>query len=141
MKETDGNPVQTILSQIELIDESQKFILLIVLGIVLSYFATTIQKRQLCCSIDPCAFDNCDCLPDTFPLRIASSTLVLIAVVYFYIISDRALCDPRDTCMEIRSANYNNTASLFVLIAAVIRIVDLIQVHFYEERINGNRTI
>lgn len=126
VEETNGNPINTVISQIALIDQSQKFILLIVLGIALSYFATTIQKRQLCCSIDPCAFDNCNCLPDTYPIRLISSTIILIALVYFFLISDQALCGPHDNCMQIRSASYNNTASLFVLMAAVIRLVDLL---------------
>lgn len=130
-EETNSSTVNTILSQIELIDRSQKFILIIVLGIVLSYASTTIQKRQLCCAIDPCAFDNCDCLPDTFPIRLVSNTLVLAAVVYFFIISNQALCEPHDTCVESRSASYNNTASLLVLIAATIRIIDLIEVEFH----------
>ncbi|MCI9626542.1 MAG: hypothetical protein HFI90_07140 [Clostridia bacterium] len=119
---------ETLQEQLALIDRSQKFVLLIIIAISLSYYVTTIQKDQIKCLL--CEEDAalCEDFPDTFPISLLSSTLVLISVIYFFIISDRALCDPKDTCVQKRSDSYNNTASLFVLLAAIIRIINLMMV-------------
>ncbi len=119
---------ETLQEQLALIDRSQKFVLLIIIAISLSYYVTTIQKGQLKCLLCEDDVSLCEDFPDTFPISLLSSTLVLISVIYFFIISDRALCDPKDTCVQKRSDSYNNTASLFVLLAAIIRIINLIMV-------------
>lgn len=129
MTDSTASELQTkeiLQQQIDLINRSQKFILVIIIAVSLSYYVTTIQEDELKCLLCEEDTSRCEDFPDTFPISLLASTLVLIAVFNFFIISDQALCNPADTCIQKRSASYNNTASLFVLLAAAIRIIDLI---------------
>lgn len=104
---------ETLQEQIDLIDRSQKFIILIIIAVSLSYYVTTIQEDELKCLLCTEDANQCKDFPETFPISLLSSVLVLVSVIYFFIISDRALCNPTDTCVQKRSDSYNNTASLF----------------------------
>lgn len=118
---------QNLRAQLAIINQSLDFILLIIAGVVLSFYATTLTRKQLLCALCP-EKKGCDCIPDPIIFRLISSILVLVALIYFFILSDQGICGPHENCVSARSASYNNTASLLVLIAAIIRIIDLIVV-------------
>lgn len=113
-----------LMRQLDILETSQGFILLIIGAILLSYYTTTIQKKQLLCAAG-CAIPDCDCLPDPFWMSVASAIAVLAATGYFYILSEQQLCQPQDTCVQRRSAELSRAASLLVLAAAVIRLLNL----------------
>ena len=121
----------TICEQIETVEQALRFILLTIIAVCLSYYSTSIQKEQLCCFIEETP--NCEQLPDTFPIRMASSILVLISVIYFFGLSKEGLCAEFDNWVSERSACVNHLASFFVLVAAVIRAADLLFVHFHTQ--------
>lgn len=118
----------TLRQQIEIIEESQKYILLIIIAIALSYGVTNIQKQQLQCTIDGAEAD-CVCadLPDTFPISLVSSLFVLAAVIFFFLLSCQTARGPHETCAEQEIAQSNSLASLLVLLAAIIRLCNLLK--------------
>lgn len=113
-----------ISQQLDILETSQGFILLIIGAILLSYYATTVQRKQLLCAAG-CPVPDCRCLPDTFWMSVASAFAVLAATGYFYILSEQQLCAPHETCVQCRSAEFSRLASLLVLIAALIRLLNL----------------
>lgn len=115
---------ESIKQQLDILETTQRFILLLIGAILLSYYSTTIQKKQLLCTAG-CDIHCCDCLPRTFWPHFVSAFTVLIATGYFYILSEQQLCTPYDTCIQRRSAEFSRLASLLVLIAALIRLLNL----------------
>ncbi len=131
---------ETLEEQLTLLDRSQMLILLIIVSISLSYYTIGIQKSQIGCLLKHANAKACTDFPDTFPIRLLSSLLVLISLFYFYMMSDQELCRAQNSCIQMRSASYNHTASLLVLIAAIIRTVDLLVVWKEERNSPGSAT-
>ena len=112
--------------QLHTIDQSQFYILIIILSVCLSYYNISIQKEQLICT----SKGTCpECLPKTFPLQITSSLLVIMALFFFYGLSEQTLCLPDQSCTQQISGQRNHTASLLVLLAALVRFGDLLSVN------------
>lgn len=132
---TQTPPIDTDIleKQFALLDHSQKLILVIIIAIFLSYYATDVQKSQVECLMMHPNTNICNDFLDLFPIRLLSSMFVLVALSYFYVLSEQSLCSAQNSCRQIRSASYNHMASLLVLIAAIIRMVDLLVV-WKEER-------
>lgn len=118
----------TLRQQIAIIEESQNYILLIIVSIVMSYYVTNIQKKQLQCALEGSPTGLCACLPDTYPVSLTSNVFVLIAVVFFFMLSLQTAQGPHETCAERQAAQDNSMASLLVLMAAIIRLTNLLKI-------------
>lgn len=118
-----AQPSAAICHQLQVLETSQGFILLLIGAIILSYYTTTIQKKELKCALG-CQL-NCNCLPDTFVYSVISAIAVLIATGYFYILSEQQLCAPIKSCVQMRAAQNSRLSSLLVLLAAAIRLFNL----------------
>lgn len=112
---------EDISSQVRLIEKSQHYILVIIGATLLSYYSTQIQKQQLICTAveRPC----CRCLPDTFSIKFISDVLIIAALFFFFNLSKEQAdaCENETACC---SAHFNYTASVLVLLAALIRFFD-----------------
>ena len=123
MQETNSR--QTLCSQLKTVDASLLFLLFIILSVVLSYAAVGIQRRQLA---DTLAGNTqaAAALPPVFPIRCCASALVIGALGFFLCLAlntwEEARTGPEATR---RSASTNLWASLFVLVAALLRFLDL----------------
>ncbi len=112
-----------LVEQVKVIDESLEFILLILFAVGLNYYSTSIQRKQLICTEAKC--EECKCLPDTFPAKLAANLLVLWAILFFFGLSEENLNTPAPDCVTQKSNQMNYFANLLVLIAAFIRLFDL----------------
>ena len=120
----DNNDLDAALC---LINTSVRFMLLLILGILLSFASLLIQRQQVC--------DLLSC-PETaqtssvFPLRLGASALVIGALGFFFCLSLRRhkqACAGDDPA-EKRSSRINAAASTLVLAAALLRLDDLLLV-------------
>ncbi len=115
---------ENLTEQVKVIDESLEFILIILFAVGLNYYSTSIQRKQLICTEVKC--EECNCLPDTFPIKLTANLLVLWAILFFYGLSEENLNTPAPDCITQKSNQMNYFANLLVLIAAFVRIFDLI---------------
>ncbi len=113
---------EELKEQIAITEKSQFFIRFIVAAVLLSYTAVEIQKREL--------LGEDDCLPEPFPFRLVANAMVVIALIFFYGLSEQGLCQTPANRTAGCSAKYNFIASVFVLLAALIRLYDVIFVNF-----------
>ena len=112
---------ETVLrEQLRTVDESLLFLLLIVLSVLLSYWGVRIQREGLCRTLQGDA-EGAAALPRVFPIRLSASALVVGALGFFLCL---ALKTERETAR--RSACTNLWASLFVFLAALLRLDDLL---------------
>lgn len=114
--------IETVCNQIQTIETSQGFILLLIGAIILSYYTTSIQKKELQCALG--CLQNCSC-PDTFIYRVISAIAILIATGYFYILSEQQVCVPQQNCIQMQIAQNSQVSSLLVLLAAAVRLFNL----------------
>lgn len=116
----------TLRQQLNITDQSLFFLILILLSILLSYQAVTIQQEGLVRTIAGDQ-DSAAALPPVFPIRLRASALVVGALGFFLCLAMNTLrtADPGD-CTAKRSAASNAAASIFVFLAALIRLDDLL---------------
>ena len=114
---------ETVLrEQLRTVDESLLFLLLIVLSVLLSYWGVRIQREGLCRTLQGDA-EGAAALPRVFPIRLSASALGFFLCL--------ALKTERETARggtpaARRSACTNLWASLFVFLAALLRLDDLL---------------
>lgn len=99
----------------------------IVLSVLLSYWGVRIQREGLCRTLQGDA-EGAAALPRVFPIRLSASALVVGALGFFLCL---ALKTERETAQggtpaARRSACTNLWASLFVFLAALLRLDDLL---------------
>lgn len=105
---------------------SIKFLLLFILGLLLSFYAILIQRRQLCLSLEG---GSADALPSPYPFQHAAGGITLGGLVFFFLLAQqtyrdaRGSDDPTAECL----ARWNLLASTLVLIASAIRLWTLEQ--------------
>ena len=113
---------ETVLrEQLRTVDESLLFLLLIVLSVLLSYWGVRIQREGLCRTLQGDA-EGAAALPRVFPIRLSASLGLVLGL---------ALKTERETARggtpaARRSACTNLWASLFVFLAALLRLDDLL---------------
>lgn len=106
------------------IDWSILFLLLLILGILLSFAAVSAQRdglvRNLLCGQSEEA-------PDVFPLRWRAGVLSAGATAFFALLSRQTLREAMEgeDCVQRRSAKANALASALILAATLIRLDDL----------------
>lgn len=95
-----------------------------IIAIVLSTYSYYIQKQQLFCSVEyePC----CDNLPDAQQYKLAAYIIALAIAISSYSSNEEALREPAETCKEQLSNELSLISSLFVLIAAIIDVINIL---------------
>lgn len=105
---------------------SIKFLLLFILGLLLSFSAILIQRRQLCLTLEG---GDTSSLPSPYPLQHAAGGITLGGLVFFFLLAQQTYRDARDggdpAAEEL--AQWNLLASALVLIASAIRLWTLEQ--------------
>lgn len=108
-------------SALETVNCSIKFLLLFILGLLLSFYAILIQRRQLCLTLEG---SSTDALPSPYPFQHAAGGITLGGLVYFFLLARQTYQTARsgdDTVAECL-ARWNLLASALVLIASAIRL-------------------
>ena len=104
------------------VEGSIRFLVLIVVGVLLSFKATTVQREALCAEL-------CGEEADTsavYPLRHTANSLIVGALGFFLCLAIKTWRERDVTdCAASRSAHSNLWAALLVFAAAVIRFDDL----------------
>ena len=97
---------------------------MLIAGVLLSFFATTIQRgwvaRAVLCGQEEDA-------PDVFPLRRKVGIMTAGAAGFFALLSRKTLCQALEQgdCAQLRSARANALASALGFAATLIRLDDL----------------
>ena len=117
---------EELCRQLGVIDSSLFFQVLIILGILLSFWSVTIQRRQLCLTIQG-ETEEAAAAPDVYPIKHAASSLIVGALGFFLCLAYHAWKQAcaGDDCVAKRSASVNLWASILVLVAAMLRFDDL----------------
>ena len=113
-------------AQLETLGLSLVWLLVLIAGVLLSFHATARQRDALCLSLagEEEAAQAVGCV---LPIRRLVAVLVTLALTFFFLLSLEAEEQARagGDCAALRSARLNRWASLFVLAAALLRLVDV----------------
>jgi|GEM_PF-5820808 len=122
--ETEFKIPPAIAKKIALIDQSLGYSLVGVIGVVLSWYASYIKKQRLLCAVT----DNscCDNLPKAYSIEFFSNVLVIVSVICFFSGAKRYCDQPTITCKDGQAKIMNFSSSFLILIASVIRFLQLI---------------
>ncbi|SET44579.1 hypothetical protein [[Clostridium] polysaccharolyticum] len=104
--------------QLKILDDSCKYTNFIIAGILLTQQTLRIQKCQI---LNPQAQTA-----NVYPLKLSSNLLILCALFFFFQLSETVLCNPDADCSQRSSSRINNIASTLVLIASMLRLIDLL---------------
>lgn len=140
MDSSDQNlflPIET-QQQLHIIDTSLNYLIILIAAIILSYYSLTVQRQQLILSAT--GEDLPSCLPNTFHIRLTSSSMVVVSLIFFYLLSDQNARTPQSDPVFNCSNQYNSTASALVLIAAIIRLYDVIFVQHHHTQSDRSST-
>lgn len=111
--------------ELETLDTSLSFLLLVIASVVLSYIALARQRKALCLTIEGNTA-YAEEVGQVYPLRFSASALIVGALGYFFCLTlqtyrDADPCDP----VALHSANLNALAGFLVLLASLIRLFNL----------------
>lgn len=113
----------TLCRQLKVINGSLVFLILAIVSILLSFWSTLIQRRQLICTIEE---ESCS-LPAVYPIKLFASALMAGSVGYFLSLAMGQVisaCSGNDPVAK-RSSSVNLWASLLVTAAVLLRLDDL----------------
>lgn len=123
---------EQVCGQLQIVDESIWYLILIIVSILLSFYSVKIQRQQLVNLITPeCCQEK---TPDIFPIKLVANVLVLISLYFFFNLSASNLNQNQENEVLCNSNKNNYTASFLVLLAAIIRFFDIIYVKVNAER-------
>lgn len=111
---------ERLQENLDSIDQSILFLLVIIAGIFLSFRSLLLQREGLAEGKQA----------DIYPLRAVANSLIVGALGFFLCQTRRALCDAHDP-VEFHSGQSNVLATLLVFCAAVVRLDDI---HFLHEK-------
>lgn len=122
----DQSAKKTLCRQLGTVDSSIFFLLLIILATLLSFWSILIQRGQLVCTIEGNP-EAAAAAPPVYPIRHAASALIVGSLGFFLCLALRTAkeAEAGTDCVAKRSASSNVWASLFVLVAAILRLLDL----------------
>lgn len=112
-------------AELETIDVDLGFLFFIVLAVLLSYWATVRQRDALCLTILG-ETEKAACVGDVSSIRLGASALIVgsLGFLFMQALDTCRSADPSDP-VAARSACSNVVASFLVLLAALIRLLDL----------------
>lgn len=116
-----------LCAQLKTTDQSLLFLALLVLSVLLSYCSVRIQRRGLCDTIRGDA-GAAAALPPVFPLKLTAGALVVGSLGFFLCLALKSVREAElgDDQAARRSASLNLWASVFVFLAALLRLDDLV---------------
>ena len=116
---------QELCMELEQINTSLGFLLLILFSVSLSFLSLSRQRGALCLTLAG-REDRAELVGDVYCIRLAASSLIVGALGYFFTLALEN-CRSADPCdpAAARSAFRNLLAGLLVLAAALIRLFDL----------------
>lgn len=123
---SEQSQLATLCRQLGILDQSIGFTLLTIGGVLLSFWSIVIQRKGLCLTI--CGdTEAAGRLPPVFPLKCKASSIFVGALGFFLCLALSTLREAEQggDCVAIQSARTNVWASLFVLVAAMLRLNDL----------------
>ena len=112
---------------LELLGTSEALILVLLIGVTISYCAVERQRRQICLATRG-EEQAAGCIGrSALELRRISSALVTGSLGIFFLLAGRSWTDAAENgdCAACCSAGRNLWASLLVFVAALIRLYDL----------------
>lgn len=111
-------------SALKTLNTSIMFLILLVLSILLSLKAVLTQREVLCAAGEG---GDTEGLPSPFPFQRAAGAIAIGALGYFFVLSLRAWNEAveKKGAEEVCLARVNLWASLFVLSAAILRLLTL----------------
>ena len=116
----------TLRQQLGIVDQSLGFLLILIASVLLSFYTVVIQRRGLCLTIlgDTEAAAS---LPDVYPIKRRASAMVVGSLGFFLCLALNAWqqAEKGDDGVARRSVTVNLWASLFVLLAGILRLMDL----------------
>lgn len=116
---------RALAGQLETVEDSLGFLVLLMLSLLLSFSALVLQRRQLACAAAGEA-EAAAAVPDPYPRRCGASALVVGALGYFFAQALEGWQAARGEDQNARASALRNLwAALFVLAAALIRLCDL----------------
>ena len=117
---------KTLCAQLGVVDDSLFFLLLIIAATLLSFWSVSLQRKGLCLTIQG-ETETAGQLPPIYPIRHKASAIIVGALGFFLRLALRTLEEAEEggDCVAKRSARSNLWASLFVLLAAMLRYQDL----------------
>lgn len=121
---------QELQEQLDTVDTTLLFLVIVILSVLLSFWATLRQRQAVCLAIQG-EEDAARRVGEVYPIRTAASALVLGALGYFLYLAFRLWEDAR--CGVSQSSAWANLwASTLVLGAAIVRWRDLIRTQTQE---------
>lgn len=122
----DESTKKTLCRQLGTVDSSIFFLLLIILATLLSFWSVLIQRGQLVCTMEEHT-GAAQAAPPIYPIKRAASALIVGSLGFFLCLALRTAgeAEAGTDCTAKQSATTNVWASLFVLIAAILRLMDL----------------
>ncbi len=114
-----------LLAELETLDSSLYFIMVILGAILLNWLALRAQREEACAALEGA---NTSHFPSVFPLRLGGSALIIGALGFFFCLAlvREGAAQAGDDPVEGRSAWLNSLASALVLAAALVRLEDLL---------------
>lgn len=142
MEEKDTSANHQLCEQLGTVDESLRFLVLIILSVLLSFWSVVVQRGQLCCTITEDT-EATGPFPPVFPMKIAASALVTGSLGYFLSLALQTCrtAAQGDDAVAQHSASMNVWASLFVFVAALIRLYDLNYVEGRQPKLQQDETL
>lgn len=114
---------KTLCQELELTDTALGFLSLIVLSVLISFWATARQRDALCLTIQG-ETEQAACVGEVSCLRLAASALIVGSLGFFFMqaLDTCRNADPEDPVAR-KSARLNVIASFLVLLAALVRLL------------------
>lgn len=116
---------EELCEQLDTVDTTLNFLVVIILSVLLSFWATLRQRGAICLELqgETAAAEEAG---EVYPIRAVAGALVIGALGYFFWLAWR-LWEDADSGLSRSSARANLWASALVLAAAIIRWRDLRQ--------------
>lgn len=112
-------------AQLSTAEQSQGFLLVLLASVLLSFWTVNIQRQRLCLTLAG-EEERAAALPGVFPARRTAGAMVIGALGFFLCLALKTWEEAQTgTEAARRSASVNLWASLFVLLAALLRFLDL----------------
>ncbi|MCI8441087.1 MAG: hypothetical protein HFG27_00950 [Provencibacterium sp.] len=112
--------------QLSILNQSLGFLLLVIFSVLLSFYALTLQRKQLIYSQE-CP-ERLESLPPVFPIRLLAGAIVSGSLCFFLHLALQSAQQPGQTPEQCLSSRRNIVASFLVLAAALIRLFDLSEI-------------
>lgn len=122
-EQDDRTLLENANKQLSILNTSSYYIHILVVAILLSFETLDIKRQQILCSVSKS--DDCDCLPSMKPYQFTSSLMTIISANYFFDLSKDTYCQASSSTTGRAKNKLNYTASLLLLIASILRILDL----------------